>query len=174
MDFRTNEPVRKLSLTDRWLPLKLIAGFGVSAAIIVAAIAIALYFFVPHTPAIFVNAQKKVSFPVYYPANVPGDLKLDDRSFSSAANVVLYSYTYDGGKKRLSVSVQPRDASLDTSLFKPTSEFSATIGRAYVVDLEDRTAAAVVGDGSWVLINAPDKIANDTLTAFINSLRAVN
>ncbi|HEV7453796.1 MAG TPA: hypothetical protein VGO07_00895, partial [Candidatus Saccharimonadales bacterium] len=84
----------------------------------------------------------------------------------------LYSYLYDHGK-RATISVQPHSANFSTDQFKPTLDFTSHIGRAYVVDLEDRSSAAIVGEKSWVLINAPNKMAADVLQNLINSLEPV-
>ncbi|MET0779381.1 MAG: hypothetical protein ABWY71_00955 [Candidatus Saccharimonadales bacterium] len=144
-----------------------------SVLLVVVAIGVGLFMRPSGPPSEFVKLQKTVSFPIYYSKKLPTGLSLDKKSLSSATNVVIYSFTYEKGAKRLSLSVQPLDASLDTTTFRPTSEFSTHIGRAYIVDLDDRTSAAVVGDKSWVLISAPNKIADDTLKDLINSLEPV-
>jgi hypothetical protein len=124
-------------------------------------------------PAEFRKAQESVTFPIYYPSDPPFGFSLIEASLSHTSQVVMYSYSYDKTKK-INVSVQPRDSRLDTSQFKPTSEFTTYIGRAYVVDLEERTSAAVMGETSWALVNAPDKIAVSRLQDFIDSLRLVS
>jgi hypothetical protein len=117
-------------------------------------------------------AQNAVTFPLYLPEELPKGFSLDAGSVSVGAQVVLYGYRYDK-HKRVSISVQKRDDSFTTDQFRPTSEFTTHIGRVYLVDLEDRTTAAVVGKESWALINAPDRMAVDTMREFINSLRPV-
>jgi hypothetical protein len=123
-------------------------------------------------PAEILQAQDAATYPLYYPEELPKGFSLDTSSVSVGANAALYSYIYDKNK-RLSIGVQERDSSFSTDQFRPTSEFTTHIGRAYVVDLEERTTAAVIGEKSWVLINAPDKIALTELQAFIDSLRPV-
>lgn len=115
------------------------------------------------------DLQTKVEFPLFYPSQLSGTMKLDRTKFGFTKEVVTTTYTYEGNK-HLVVSMQARAKSFDASTFQPTSEFTASIGRAYLADLPTRTTAAVVGEKSWVLINAPDKIAIDQLTAFINAL----
>src|SRR5688572_26511517 len=143
------------------------------AGVIGVLLAGAIIFFFTHTPgppAAFTQLQRAVNFPVYYPTRPPAGLSLDSASFSNTSRVALYSYTYDGDK-RIHFSIQPRTPALDPAQFRPTSEVTTHIGRAYIVDLEDRITAAVVGEKSWLLINAPDKIPLDTFRELIDSLR---
>jgi len=124
-------------------------------------------------PDEFKKAQSAVSFPVYYPQDPPNSLRFNETSLSYTKDVVLYTYTYDGNKI-VSISVQAKAGGFSDSDFNPTTEFTSHMGRAYIADLDHRTSAAVVGDKSWVLINAPNGIADSTLRDFIDSLRPVN
>ena len=124
--------------------------------------------FSPFPPEIVSRA----TFPLYFPEQTPVGLMLDTHSFSSTSQVVTYNYIYEGSK-RLIVSIQPLKG-VDTDQFNATNKFTTHIGTAYVVDLDSRTTAAVVGQKSLVLINAPQKIAVDTMNQFINNLRQVN
>jgi hypothetical protein len=149
----------------------MLASGALAAAVILVAVAFFLIF--GHTsPArsALSQAQQKVTFPLYYPESTPEGFTFDKDSVSATDQVVLYSYSYDGDK-RLLVTVQ--SGKFDSGQFKATSDFTTTMGHAYIVDLDDRTTAAIVGEQSWVIINAPNKIAVDKLTAFINSLRLV-
>ena len=118
------------------------------------------------------DLQTKVAFPLFYPSQLPNGMKLDRTQFGYTKDVVTTSYTYDNNK-RLVISMQPKGTKFDPSTFEPTSEFTTSLGRAYVADLPIRTTAAVVGEHSWALINAPERIAVDQLTTFINGLRLV-
>lgn len=115
------------------------------------------------------SIHSRVGFRLYYPAQLASGFRFNRETVSVTSEVVSYVITYDG-KKTLIVSTQPKSAGFDESKFNPTSDFTTTIGHAYIADLPDRTTAAVVGEQSWVLINAPEKIAVDQLTTFINSL----
>jgi hypothetical protein len=143
---------------------------------LLAAVMASMYFWeagqLAKIPAELVRVQSVVSFPLYYASSLPPGMKLDTKSVTATSGVVLFSYTYDTNK-RLSVSIQAKAKDFDTSSFKPTSDFTTHIGRAYVVDLEDRSAAAVVSDKSWVLLNAPEKISADILRQFIDALTPV-
>jgi len=125
----------------------------------------------PTAPPALITAQASVDFPLYYATN-KGTFQLAQQSVSVADQVVVCSYQYDHGKT-LAVSMQPI-GNLDVNQFNPTSDFTTAIGHAYLVDLENRTTAAVVGSKSWTLINAPSKISVGELMQFINSLRTVN
>lgn len=146
----------------------------ISSVFVLSAIGIiALHLRAP-APSFFpARIKQSVDFPLYYPQDPPAGLTLDKTSFSSTDQVVLYDYIYSGSK-RLIVSIQPRTNGVDPSSFNPTKQFTTSIGEAYLVSLDTRTTAAIMGDKSWVLINAPDVIDTDTLTAFINSLKPAN
>lgn len=123
-----------------------------------------------HRSAIPEHIINTVSFPVYAPdRELPGFI-LDEASTSATSQVVTYNYTYDDTKK-LIISIQPMSSDIDPNQFRPTKEFTTTIGKAYIVDLDSRTTAAVVTDESFILINAPSGIAVDAMEQFINSLR---
>lgn len=124
-----------------------------------------------HIPAEIARAQKAVHFTLYYPEQLPDGFSLDRTSVSVGGNVVIYSCIYEK-TKRVSISIQPRYSSFSTDQFKATSEFTTHIGRAFMVDLEDRTTAAVVGPASWVLINAPNTMAVDDMRTLIDGLRS--
>jgi hypothetical protein len=116
------------------------------------------------------DIRQSVSFPLYYPQKLPPTFRLNQSSFSSTPQVVTYSFTYEGSKQ-LVVSIQPTAGGVDPNTFNPNDKFTTSIGTAYLVDMDDRTTAAVMGDKSWLLINAPQKISVDTLKQFINALR---
>ena len=126
----------------------------------------------PSIPPKLRAAQKNIEFPLYYPNKLPSGFTLDTSSISTTKDVALYSFTYDKNK-RVSFSIQAKAKNFTTDDFNPTDDFTSYIGRAYLVDLEDRSSAAVVGDTSWVLINAPDKIPSGQMRELIDALRPV-
>lgn len=115
------------------------------------------------------NLQAQLHFPLYYAPSPPAGIKFDPTSISLGKDVLIYNYTYDGGKP-LAISIQPRTG-IDVTSFNPTSTVSTHIGTAYIVDLSDRTTAAVVTEQAVLLINAADKMPVSQLTQFIDALR---
>ena len=111
----------------------------------------------PHIPPRLLAAQKAVDFPLYYPNKLPAGYKLEESSITYTKHVAVYSFTYEHGK-HIAFSVQPKAAGFSTDSFNPTSEFTSYIGRAYLVDLDDRSSAAVDSDTSWLLINDPELV----------------
>lgn len=114
----------------------------------------------------------KVSFPLYYPDKLPEGFTRDKAVLSANSEALVYGFKDQDGK-RLVVTIQARPNGLSTSDFNPTKEFGTHIGRAYVVDLDDRSTAAIVNDTSLVVVNAPEGIALSSLETFINSLRRI-
>lgn len=145
---------------------------GVAIAIIAAA-CIILYIRLNHSdqPSEISKAQKIVDFPLYYPSQVPPGFVFD-KNVSSMKQVVLYSYTYNKNEK-ISVSIQPLTNEIDPNAFNPTSDFTTHIGRAYMVDIDLRTTAAVMGKKSWLLINASNNVPTDSFREFVEGFRPV-
>lgn len=154
-----------LSRKGRWLSGGAIVLAGMIALVLVRTNA-------PQAPPEFLQAQRTASFTLYYPQTLPTGFSLDRKSISSGSHAVLYSCTYNKHQK-VSISIQARGPGFTTDSFRPTNEFTTRIGRAYLVDLEDRTTAAVVGPDSWVLINAPNSIPAGDMERLIDSLRSV-
>lgn len=150
--------------------LKLFAGGILLTALLSGTgIAIATYTKLHQSP-IPKEIRSAVSFPLYYPKKLLPGMTLNKDSFSATSEVVTFNFNYDSGKKKLIVSEQPLSG-IDPDTFNPTKKFTTGIGTAYLVDLEDRTTAAVIADKSWLLINAPQKMGVDDMEQFINSLR---
>jgi hypothetical protein len=114
----------------------------------------------------------KVSFPLYFPEELPAGLWLDESSFAANSDALVYSFS-NSDEKRLVVTIQAKPKAFDVSAFRPTKEFATYIGRAYLVDLESRTTGAIVNDESLIFVNAPDGLPMDQLEKFVNSLRRV-
>lgn len=142
--------------------------------IIVSASLAALLFTINHkggAPPKIAQAQKMVDFPLYYPSKLPPGFVLNEK-VSSLEQVILYSYTYDK-TETISVSIQPLTDEISPNDFNPTSDFTTYIGRAYMVDMELRTTAAVMGEKSWLLINASENVPTNSFREFIDSFRPV-
>ena len=116
------------------------------------------------------SIASQVKFPVFFPKQLPSGMTVDGTSFSATDQVATYSVHYDQGRKLL-VSVQARSIEVDPDDYEGDSTFSTSVGKVVIINLADRTTAAVFGDKSWALINAPDPIADSQLRAFIDSLR---
>jgi hypothetical protein len=114
----------------------------------------------------------KVSFPLYYPDKLPAGFARDTGVMSANSEALVYGFRDQEGK-RLVVTIQARPAGLSVNDFNPTKEFGTHIGRAYVVDLDGRSTAAIVNDTSLVVVNAPEGIALSSLETFVNSLRRI-
>lgn len=107
---------------------------------------------------------------IYAPVKPPTGFSLQTNSISSTQEAFVYSYSYENGKT-LAITVQPLPKGFNASQFKPDKEVQTSIGRAYIVDLEMRTTAAIVTEDSLIFINAPQKIGVDVLEQFINSMQ---
>ena len=160
----------------RWLTTKrLVCGAGVLLVIIILGVT-SIIWLAPRLssgpPKALIDAQKTVSFPLFYAHKTPKGFTFNADMVSATSQAAIYSYSYDHGK-RLAMSVQPPTSDIDATSLRSTSQFTTTIGRVYVLDFNDRTGAVITGDKSWVILNAPDKIATDDLRDFIDSLQPV-
>lgn len=161
----------------RWLAKKrLVCGAGVLLVIIILGVT-SIIWLAPRLssgpPKALIDAQRTVSFPLFYARQAPKGFAFNADQVSTTSQAAIYSYSYDNGKKRLAMSVQPPTSDVDAKNLRSTSEFTTTIGRVYVLSYDDRTGAVITSDKSWVILNAPDKIAEDDLRDFINTLRPI-
>jgi hypothetical protein len=157
----------------RWI----IPAASLAICVLVTGIAVISLLYVknsqPASSQPFASAQKlAATTPVYVPQDPPKEFQPDAQSFSYTAGVVTYQYLYQG-KQPVAVSIQQRPGSIDPSEFNPTKEFSTTIGKAYLTEVEPRVSAAVLNDETFMLINAPEGVPASQMELFVNSLRKV-
>lgn len=116
------------------------------------------------------RVTEAVDFPVLFPEKVPTGFEYDPDSVSVSGNIVNYNLRYDSSKT-LAVTVQSTADAPDFSQFSGSEEFTTMAGRAFIVDFPGRTTGALIGEKSWLLVNAPDTIATTKLREFLESLR---
>jgi hypothetical protein len=147
-----------------------LTGAGLLCAGVLAAGAI--WYLRENTAAVGIphSLTREVNFPLYLPHHPPTGFKLKDNSFDATAQVFTYSYMYQD-TKTIAVSIQPISDDISTTSFHPTKSFTTAIGKAYLVNLDIRTTAAIITDKSFILINAPDPIPMAAMEDFVNSFR---
>lgn len=118
------------------------------------------------------NLVRQISFPIYFPLDVPKGLKLDDESFNVSSQLFIYKFMYESNKP-LVITIQPKPVKFDESIIKNADIKSLHIGRAYIWYSGENTNTVIVSDDSLISVGAPDGIPDDVLEQFIYSLRLV-
>lgn len=150
----------------RWL-----VAVGLTAAFAAVSVVAVLAIWRPQ-PGIPQRMVRQAGFPLYFPKPIPKAVSLDRDSFSLSDRALVYSFSYEGSK-HVVVTVQPRPKDFDAGLFRASKEVTTPIGRAYVVDLPERTTAAVINDRSLVFVNAPDGMPMSGFEDVLGSLHPV-
>jgi hypothetical protein len=115
---------------------------------------------------------QSIPFPVYYPSSLPVGFKINPSSISNRGQILTYYYEYDGGKK-LIITEQAKPPNFDFGKLSGDQEFTAPLGRAYIVDMDTRTTGSLITDKTWVILNAPNKMGADQLRQIIDSFSKV-
>jgi hypothetical protein len=119
------------------------------------------------------SAYQGLDFPVFFPRHAPTKFKLDPSSINTRTEVLAYVFNYGNGKP-VYVSIQPVGGGFDTSSFRPTREFDAPIGHAYLATFENRTTVAIIAGRSLVLINSINDVPDTDIERFADSLTRAN
>lgn len=118
----------------------------------------------------FQAAQKLAAFPLYIPSATPAGYTYTAGSLHSTSSVIVYTLTSPDGKQ-LAITEQSRPANFDFSQLSGTEEFNTNLGKAYVEDFPTRTTGSVVGDKTWIIVNAPTPIGPDQMSSLLNAFR---
>lgn len=123
------------------------------------------------------NIQAAVTFPVYYPSELPTDYQIDQNSFQANNQAVLYSIIKTGSPS-IAVSVQPKPNNFDFDDFhlkklSGSKEIITLSGKAVVGVLGGRTVGSLAADKSWVLITAPNDVPTSEIETILKSLTTV-
>ena len=108
-----------------------------------------------------VTIRASVNFPILYPTKLPSGYHLDNNSYTSSGNVVLYSAVNSSGT-RIAFTDQQRLANFNFNTFytqglsNPTS-FDTSIGQAAIGTATDKLLGSLVTDQSWLLVSSTSK-----------------
>lgn len=113
------------------------------------------------------NITNAVTFPLYFPADLPKKVDFPGpEAFSAQNQVVTYYFNYDG--KHISVSEQPRPLSFDFNKFNfqqiaGSKEIVTRSGKAVAGSLGGITTVSLVTDKTWVLVRGDSDIPAATI-----------
>jgi hypothetical protein len=122
--------------------------------------------------------KESVTYPLYYPAELPDQYSIDKQSFQTTNQVVIY-YLVKDGSPSLSISIQPRPNNFnfeDFHLKKMTGskEVLTQSGKAVIGTYNDRIIGSLVTDKSWLLVAAPSKVSAKGIETIVKSLVATS
>lgn len=101
-----------------------------------------------------------LSYPLYYPTNLPTGYRVDRSSFARRGNVLIFSVIGPNGEN-IAVSEEPRPANLDLGQTAPASgislpderAFTTSAGSAYISLWGAKLVSSLVTNSTWVLLN---------------------
>jgi len=119
--------------------------------------------------------RKKVDNALYYPRNLPDNLKVDRSSFDTPAQDVLTYVVRDSQGNKFYVSQQKLPANFDMASFKKkfekTDDISTSYGSGFIGDLGNQLVGSVVtNQNSWIIVNTNDVDQQTELEELLRSL----
>lgn len=135
---------------------------SVGVIVLVLLIFIFIKLFIPPYNPVPKSIRQAVNFQVYYPNpdRLPIGYTLDESSFSSGNNAVLYSVSY-GGKQKLIFTEQLKPSAtelqnFDTSVIPLNTSLETNIGKATIGAARGETLVSLPTTGStWIIMTGP-------------------
>lgn len=162
--------------THRFHPGRRQKLFGLLAVAVVAAAAAAGLWLTRQHSAVPASIRQNVSFPLYYPSNLPAGWKIIEGSWSAAAGVVTFAVK-DAAGNSYAVSEQPFPAGINVSDFEKQKMTNPTtivtsFGQGIIGRLENIETASF-STKVWILIRASgnnQSQAKQSLSTIVNGL----
>jgi hypothetical protein len=134
-------------------------------------------FLLPRTPAAVVKAAHQVSFPVYYPGQLPSGYVLDESAVSSTSEAVVFSVknTITGNQLVVSEQAKPPQFDFDDfyrSQMSKVDHIATSVGDGATGSAGEWYMGSVVTNRSWIIIKGPTT-AGDQIKEFLLKLRAM-
>jgi flagellar basal body-associated protein FliL len=114
------------------------------------------------------KAQSQIDFPAYYPQDLPEEFNLDTNSVNTQGGILIFSYSYSGGKM-LNVTQQPKPPIMES--VNKTKEFDVPAGKAYLADLEGKNTGFIVTDETLIILSNAGKDDNDKLEQIMRGMK---
>lgn len=123
------------------------------------------------------DLRSAVSFPLYFPSELPGGFRVDQEPARFGAGVVTFSISY-GKDSKLVVSEQKKPSDFDfgkfyKEKFEVRRQTDVTGGQLAIGKLNNQTACSLLTDQTWIIANAPSGINDDMLTDLCEHLRSI-
>lgn len=123
------------------------------------------------------STVESVTFPLYFPSDLPRGYKFNPNSIKSNNHAVLYTLTNDRSST-IVISIQPTPTEFNFEEFhlkqiSGSKEVLTKSGKAVIGMLTNRTVGSLVTDKSWVLTSAPANVSAKDVETVIRSLTVV-
>lgn len=122
------------------------------------------------------EVRASLSFPVYYPTEMPGTFKLDTDTITQPdSNVVVYRLTNDEGIA-VTISQQAANNQIDIRKLYPEDQepkqVELPLGTAHIGTVEGSLLAHLVGQKTWIIVTtSPSTLSSDELEIILRSMR---
>lgn len=119
---------------------------------------------------------KSVSFPLYYPKEMPRDYRLAASSIKLSSNIVLYKLESASKKTALNITLQPLPADFDAGKFakKEVQPLLLPVGTLYDASQgKGKQYFITAKDGTLIALTALDKVDSELVNSLAMSLHRV-
>lgn len=119
-----------------------------------------------------------VSFPLYYPSQLPADYQPTPDSMRTTSNLLTFSVALVNGEK-LAFSEQPRPQNFNFDNFNTQqvaspSKIDTPIGSGIIGTFSGAKIASIPTGKTWIIITAPYGIADAQLRQIAQGLKLAN
>lgn len=129
------------------------------------------------SPGALTRAATRASFPLYEPAQLPKDYKLEEPSLSLTSQALLFT-ARDSKDNVLIFTQTPVPSDFDFESFYKTrfvgiQDAQSIFGRGKVGILDGSLTGSLVTDSTWVLIKGPEEMSANNMIQIISSLKPI-
>jgi hypothetical protein len=131
----------------------------------------------PSMPKQITRLASNVTFPIYYPHNLPPGYSLDASTVSSTNNAALFSVINTTTGSRIVVSEQPKPSDIDFNSFyhdeyRRYESLTTPAGDGVIGDAGDSYLANITGDKTWIIVKGPQS-SGDSIKSLSLTLRPI-
>lgn len=107
---------------------------------------------------------------VYTPQNLPEGYSVGSASQSLDNGALLYT-VYDDKGREITVTQQSKPAELDLNMFKDASKFDTILGKAYILESEERITGYILSDQTMILFNSSSGVNSVSLRPLMEAFK---
>ena len=116
-------------------------------------------------------AQQSVGFPLYHPKKLPSGFTPTKDGSSGTVRGGVVNLTVETWGKKVVISQQARPKLMEE--VTKTKEWVASIGKAYIANLNEHVTGFIVTDKTLIIFSSADTVDTARLTDLMNSMVAL-
>lgn len=144
--------------------------------LVILAVGLILGFFLSHiggdkdikTKLTEATQGQDLGYDLYFPANIPAGYEVEDETIIAAEVATTVTLVNSTGN-RLTMAQQKRPRLMEE--VNKIREFDTAIGKAYIADLNGRTAGFILAGDTLIIINSSGQIDLNVLRQFMEGVQ---